>query len=64
MGEFSNEQHRYLRKEDDVDPEWVELIAEALRMGITKEEIRNLLQSNGRLENNHHVIKSYKVSGI
>lgn len=63
MGDVTNQPYKHRRNTEEVDQEWVELIAEALSMGMTKEEIRMFLQSNGSLENNQHVMKS-KVSGI
>lgn len=62
MGDVTNQPYRQPRKEE-VDQEWIELIGEALRIGMTKEEVRMFLRSNGSLENNQHVIKS-EVSGI
>jgi hypothetical protein len=33
--------------QEEFDQEWVVLITEAMRMGLTKEEIREFLMSNG-----------------
>lgn len=38
---------RYLELMDEVDLEWVQLIQEALEIGITKEEIIDFLNSAG-----------------
>ncbi|MDQ0246873.1 DNA-binding transcriptional regulator YhcF (GntR family) [Bacillus fengqiuensis] len=64
MGDVQNQQYKHWRKTEELDQEWVELIAEALRMGMTKEEIRFFLKSNGNFENTNRMVKSYKVSGI
>jgi DNA-binding transcriptional regulator YhcF (GntR family) len=63
MGEISNEKYKK-RKKEEIDYEWVELIEEALQMGLTKEEIRAFLKSNGSLEHHDNLVKSCKVSGI
>lgn len=64
MGDVQNQQYKHWKKAEELDQEWVELIAEALRMGMTKEKIRVFLQTNGSSENKQRMIKSYKVSGI
>jgi hypothetical protein len=44
VGDVSNQPYKHSRKTEDVDQEWVELIA---NMGMTKEEIRVFLRNNG-----------------
>ncbi|MFZ3589651.1 anti-repressor SinI family protein [Bacillus sp. DJP31] len=50
MRNVNQKQSDYINLEE-LDQEWVELISEAISMGLTKDEIRNFLLNNGRIMN-------------